>query len=267
MSAPIATMACAGVATALWGDRMRGKDTKLPAPYLRSIRFADPDERMPQGHPFDLPWLTRDFELEIDSPVTILMGENGAGKSTLLEAMATLAGFPVSGGGAWAGGADHAQDGGPVELAKRLRAGWLPKMQKGWFLKAQSFASVSAQTMGDYLSVSHGEGFSNLIADRMGGQGVFLLDEPEAALSPARQVELLVFLSSIQERADAQVILATHSPILMAVPGATLLEITHRGIRQVDLRDTEHFRLTAAFSSDPEGFVAAALDGDERNLF
>lgn len=244
---------------------MRGKDTKLPAPYLRSIRFADPEERMPDGYPFDLPWLTPDFVLEIDSPVTILMGENGAGKSTLLEAIAALAGFPVSGGGAWAGGAN--QDGGSVDLAKRLRAGWLPKMQKGWFLKAQSFAAVSEQTAGDYLSMSHGEGFSNMIGDRMGGQGVFILDEPEAALSPARQVELLVFLAKIQEQADAQVILATHSPILMAVPGARLLEISHRAIRQVDLRDTEHFRLTAAFSADPEGFVAAALTGDERNLF
>jgi len=192
---------------------------------------------MPEGYPFDLPWLTPEFELEIDSPVTILMGENGSGKSTLLEAIAALAGFPVSGGGAWASGAN--QDTGSEALAKRMRAGWLPKMKKGWFLKAQSFAAVSEQTASDYLSMSHGEGFSNMI----------------------------VFLAGIQQEADAQVILATHSPILMSVPGARLLEITHRSIREVELRDTEHFRLTAAFSADPEGFVAAALTGDERNLF
>lgn len=242
----------------------RGQDTKLPAPYLRGVRIADAEERWPVGFPFDLPWLTTEFELDFHSPVTILMGENGAGKSTLLETMATLAGFPVSGGGAWAGAQDA---GGVAELAKRMRASWLPKMTKGWFLKAQSFAAVSEQTAGDYLSMSHGEGFSNMIGDRMGGQGVYFLDEPEAALSPSRQVELLVFLSNIQEQADAQVILATHSPILMAVPGATLLEITHRRIGEVDLRDTEHFRLTAAFAADPEGFVTAALAGDERNLF
>lgn len=246
---------------------VRGRDTTLPAPYLRSVRMDEPDEALPEGYPFDLPWLTPDFELEFDSPVTILMGENGAGKSTLLEALAVLAGFPASGGGAWGGDTPAGGDRGPEDLANRMRAGWLPKMKKGWFLKAQSFAAVAQQTAGGYLSVSHGEGFSNMIGDRMGGQGVYLLDEPEAALSPSRQVELMVFLSEIQARADAQVIMATHAPILMAVPGATILQITHRGIAPVNLRDTEHFRLMAAFSEDPEGFVQAALAGDERNLF
>lgn len=244
---------------------MRGRDTKLSAPYLRSVYVDEPDEDFPEGFPFNLPWLDPEFELEIDSPVTILVGENGSGKSTLLEAMAVLAGFSASGGGAW--GAGQADSDGATALANRMRARWLPKMSKGWFLKAQSFAAVSEQTLGGYLSMSHGEGFSNMIGDRMTGQGVFLLDEPEAALSPSRQVELLVFLSEIQKRADAQVIMATHSPILMAVPDATLLQITHREIKPADLRDTEHFRLTAAFATDPEGFVQAALNGDERNLF
>lgn len=244
---------------------MRGRDTKLSAPYLRSVYVDEPDEDFPTEFPFNLPWLGPDFELEFESPVTILVGENGAGKSTLLEALAVLAGFSASGGGAWGAGQESSD--GPTALANRLRARWLPKMNKGWFLKAQSFAAVSEQTMGGYLSMSHGEGFSNMIGDRMTGQGVFLLDEPEAALSPARQVELLVFLSEIQKRADAQVIMATHSPILMAVPDARLLQITHRGLGPTTLRETEHFRLTAAFSADPDGFVQSALGGDERNLF
>ncbi|MBU2991956.1 AAA family ATPase [Octadecabacter sp. 1_MG-2023] len=246
---------------------VRGRDTKLSAPYLRSICVDEPEEAFPEGYPFDLPWLTPDFELDFHSPVTILMGENGAGKSTLLEAMATLAGFSTTGGGAWTDAGTDTSEGGAIALANRLRAGWLPKMKKGWFLKAQSFAAVSRQTAGGYLSMSHGEGFSNMIGDRMSGQGVYFLDEPEAALSPSRQVELLVFLNEIQESADAQVIMATHSPILMAVPNATLLQITHRSIRPIDLRDTEHFRLTSAFTDDPEGFVQAALIGDERNLY
>ena len=244
---------------------MRGRDTKLPAPYLRSIRFADPEERMPIGFPFDLPWLTSEFELEFNQPVTILMGENGSGKSTLLEALATLAGFPISGGGPW--GETRSNDHGAVALAERLRAGWLPQMKKGWFLKAMNFSEVSGQTAADYLSMSHGEGFAEMIVDRMSGQGIYFLDEPEAALSPTRQLELLVFLSEFQKQGDAQVIMATHSPILMAVPGATLLQINHRDLREVNLRETEHFRLMSAFTDDPEGFVQAALLGDERNLF
>lgn len=242
----------------------RGQDTKLPAPYLRAVRFADPEERFPQGFPFDLPWLSPDFELEFDQPVTILMGENGAGKSTLLEALACLAGFPTSGGGAWAGG--RPKDEGSEALATRLRASWLPRMKKGWFLKAMNFSETSDQTAADYLSMSHGEGFSTMIADRLSGQGVFMLDEPEAALSPSRQLELLAFLSEFQQQADGQVIMATHSPILMAVPGATLLQITHRDLRKISLRDTEHFRLMSAFTDDPDGFVQAVLEGDADNL-
>lgn len=100
----------------------------------------------------------------------------------------------------------------------------------------------------------------------MQGQGVYFLDEPEAALSPRKQAELLVFLSAIQKDGSAQVVMATHSPILMAVPGATLLKLTHRGIEESELRDTDHFRLWSAFASDPDGFVAAALTDDLDNL-
>lgn len=121
----------------------RGQDTKLPAPYLRSVRFADLEEHMPQGFPFDLPWLTPEFELEFDQPVIILMGENGAEKSTLLEALASLAGFPTSGGRAWASG--RPKDEGADALAIRLRASWLPRMKKGWFLKAINFSENSGK--------------------------------------------------------------------------------------------------------------------------
>ena len=216
-----------------------------------------------------MPWLDPDFELAFEQPVTILMGENGSGKSTLLEAIAHVAGFPTSGGGAWAGAGKAVE--GTAAFGQRnwpsiwaplcLRGTWLPKMAQGWFLKAQSFAAVSDQTAKDYLAFSHGEGFGEVIMDRMRGQGVFLLDEPEAALSPKRQAELLAFLADIQNDGSAQVIMATHSPILMAVPGATLLRLGHRDIDEVALRDTDHFRLWAAFAADPEGFVKAALTG------
>ena len=238
------------------------RDTKLPAPYLQRVFLDDPDAPRPDQHPFDLAWLDESFELTFDTPVTVLVGENGSGKSTLLEAVAVLAGFSTSGGGAWAGTASADGAEGSAALAAHLRGAWLPKVQQGWFLKAQSFAAVAGVTVGDYLSQSHGEGFAAMIQDRMTGQGVFLLDEPEAALSPRRQADLLTFLADIQSDASAQVIMATHSPILMAVPGATLLRVSHRGITPVGLRDTEHFRLWASFAADPDGFVQSACAGE-----
>ena len=249
----------------------RRKPTSLPAPWLRRIAVEDwPDDERAGGYPFDVPWLTPDFELSFEQPVTILVGENGSGKSTLLEAIAAMIGFPVKGGGAWNAGsggpaigdAGNDRPPGPRDLADRMRAAWLPKVRDGWFLRAGSFETVASGTSGGYLARSHGEGFASLVADRMTGQGVFLMDEPEAALSPRRQAELLAFLAQVQRDGDAQVILATHSPMLMAVPGAALLRITHRGIDAVDLRQTDHFRLWQAFASDPDDFVARALDGD-----
>ncbi|MEL7026562.1 MAG: AAA family ATPase [Pseudomonadota bacterium] len=241
----------------------RQRDTKLPAPYLKTLRWREEAER-PNRYPFALPWLTDDFEFAFEEPVTILMGENGAGKSTLIETVAAIAGFSLAGGGAWVG---EPQDGeGPLALAKSLRAGWLPKIQRGWFLRAGSFENVAGLMASDHLSMSHGEGFASLISDRMTDQGLYILDEPEAALSPRRQAELLAFLADVQNDASAQVVMATHSPLLMAVPGAALYRLTHREISRVDLRDTDHFRLWQAFATDPDGFVAAALDGDLGNL-
>ncbi|GGX53838.1 ATP-binding protein [Tateyamaria omphalii] len=238
------------------------RDTKLPAPYLQRVFLNDPDAPRPDQYPFDLPWLDAAFELTFDTPVTILVGENGSGKSTLLESIAVLAGFSTSSRGAWSGATSTAGLEGSAALAGRLRGAWLPKVQQGWFLKAQSFAAVADVTVGGYLSQSHGEGFAAMIQDRMTGQGIFLLDEPEAALSPRKQAELLAFLAEIQEDASAQVIMATHSPILMAVPKATLLRLTHRGITRVGLRETEHFSLWASFAADPDGFVQSACNGE-----
>ncbi len=98
--------------------------------------------------------------------------------------------------------------------------------------------------------------------DRMQGRGIFLLDEPEAALSPRRQAELLAFLAAIQSEADAQVIMSTHSPILMAVPNASLLRLSRHGVEKVSLRETDHFRLYQSFALDPQAFVSAAIAGD-----
>lgn len=251
----------------------RQRDTRLPAPFLRSLRLADPEAERPKDYPFTLPWLTDDFELEFEQPVTILMGENGTGKSTLVEAIAALAGYDEAGGGKGYRAVDHSQalDKNGGDLADALRGGWLPKVTRGWFFRAETFFSVAryldeaAQSGGgappDFLSHSHGEGFGRFFAERMIEQGIYFLDEPESALSPKRQIELLAVLAEIQSSEKAQVIMATHSPILMAVPGAALWRLNPREIAPVDLRETDHFRLWSSFAADPEGFVELAVEG------
>lgn len=189
----------------------RKQATRLRAPFLRRLTLQS--DRIPDRnrYPFDLPWLAEDFELDFTTPVTIILGENGTGKSTLIEAVAALAGYDEAGGGKGYRPVDHstalARNGGP--LAEALRAAWLPKVTDGWFFRAESFFSVARYlddaarevhaTGPDFLSWSHGEGFFRFFEERMGRQGIYFLDEPESALSPRRQLDLLRFLDGLPE--------------------------------------------------------------------
>ncbi len=260
----------------------RRQDTKLPAPFLRRLSVVPDRLAGRTGYPFTLSWMADpEFNLALEQPVTIVIGENGSGKSTFLEAIAALAGFDPAGGGNGYRPVDHTQalEGSGAPLAQILRAGWLPKVTGGWFFRAESFFSVaryldavalepfSGGAPPDFLSHSHGEGFLRFFEERTQRQGFYLLDEPESALSPRRQLDLLRHLARIQADRTTQVIMATHSPLLMAVPGAALLEATPRGLSQTSLEATSHFRLMRAFSADPDGFVRSTLTGDEDMLF
>jgi predicted ATPase len=244
----------------------------LPAPYLRRLwreRVADAD-----AYRFCLPFLRDGLDLSFDRAITIIVGENGTGKSTLLEGIAALAGYDEAGGGKGYMPVDHSRAlekmGGA--LAKALRASWLPKITNGWLFRAESFFSVArylddaALTYGgrspDFLSHSHGEGFLRFFAERCQRQGVFIFDEPESALSPSRQVEFLKLLRAMERSRICQVIMATHSPRLMAFPGARLMQLTPNGLAPVKVEDTEHYRTMREFWRDPHGFVAAVL-GEE----
>lgn len=246
------------------------KSTSLPAPYLKRLWVRE-DARLADDYPFNLPWFDTDFSLDFSTPVTIIVGENGTGKSTLIEAIAALCGYDEAGGGKGYRPVDHSRalDRSGALLAQTLRAAWLPKVTAGWFFRAESFFSVARfldeaardahAAPPDFLSFSHGEGFVRFFEERMSRQGIYFLDEPESALSPRRQLELLRLLHEIQRSAQAQIIMATHSPILMAVPGARLLEITRAGLADTALRDTRHFQLYRDFTTDPEDFVDRAL--------
>jgi predicted ATPase len=249
----------------------RNRTINMPAPYLRRI-WLDPsriDDRA--AYPFCLPFLHDDFELSFDRPITIIVGENGAGKSTLLEGIAVLAGYDEAGGGKGYRPVDHSNAlevmGG--ELSKALRASWLPKITNGWFFRAESFFTVAryldaaARDGGgappDFLSHSHGEGFLRFFEERCQRQGIFIFDEPESALSPARQMEFLKLMRRMEESTICQVVMATHSPMLMAYPNARLLRLSKYGLEPVTVEQTDHYKVMREFCADPAGFVEGAI--------
>lgn len=209
----------------------RNRTINLPAPYLKRL-WLDPSRvDNPKAYPFCLPFLQGDFELSFDRSITIIVGENGTGKSTLLEGIAVLAGYDEAGGGKGYMPVDHSKAlevmGG--NLSGALRASWLPKITNGWFFRAESFFSVARyldvaaiEGMGtppDFLSHSHGEGFLRFFHERCQRQGIYIFDEPESALSPARQIEFLKLMRRMENIGHCQIIMATHAPMLMAYPG------------------------------------------------
>jgi predicted ATPase len=216
------------------------RDIRLPAPYLRKVRL---DEALVEDftpYPFCLPLFRKGFELEFEKPITIIAGENGTGKSTLLEALAALAGFDQAGGAQGYTALDHSSSievSGAV-LAKALKASWLPKLSKGWFFRAESFFSVAryldsvGSPSADFLSHSHGEGFLRFFDERCDRQGLYIFDEPESALSPSRQIEFLKILGRMNLSNTSQVIMATHSPILMACPDAQFCGWINTGLNR-----------------------------------
>ncbi|MBI3513039.1 MAG: AAA family ATPase [Proteobacteria bacterium] len=252
--------------------RRRKRPINLPAPYLKRVWLDKAGVTDASAYPFCLPLFRSDFALVFERPITIIVGENGTGKSTLLEGIAALAGYDDAGGGKGYRPVDHS---GAIELtggrlATALRASWLPKISNGWFFKAESFFAVaryldraaveSFETPPDFLSHSHGEGFLRFFEERCDRQGIFIFDEPESALSPSRQILFLRLLRRMEQRGVCQVIMATHSPVLMAYPGAQLLLLSNAGLDPIRLEQTEHFRLVHEFCANPAAFVRSALE-------
>lgn len=248
------------------------RPSTLSAPYLTRV-WLDPEEvTTPQSYPFSLPFLSGGLNLKLERPITILVGENGTGKSTLLEGIAALIGFDEAGGGNGFMPVDHTQAeevmGGT--LSRALKAAWLPKISTGWFFRAESFFSVArymdqsardANQVGpDFLSHSHGEGFIRFFQERCQRRGIYLFDEPESALSPRRQVQFLRLLRSMDYSGQCQVIMATHSPLLMAYPRAQMLQVSESGLTPTCLEDTEHFRLLRDFCGRPHRWVNEMLE-------
>lgn len=226
--------------------------------YLAEIQLKPTAPLDPPAFPFTLPAL-RSFErLALHPNVTFLVGENGSGKSTLLEAIAIGMGFNAEGGSR---GFNFATRASHSDLREHLRlVRGIERPRDGYFLRAESFYNVSSEI--ERLGVqeyygntplheqSHGEAFLTLFMKRFRSNGFYALDEPEAALSPQRQLALLGRLHDlVGER--CQFVIATHSPILMAYPNATIYAFGEDGIREVAYEDTEHYRVTRDFLANP----------------
>ena len=251
----------------------RNREINLPAPYLKRVWIDAARVPDREAYPFRLPFLADDFELRFERAITIVVGENGTGKSTLLEGIAALAGYDGAGGGKGYRTVDHSDAlevmGG--ELSDALRASWLPKITNGWFFRAESFFSVARyldkaakdDPFGgpppDFLSHSHGEGFLRFFEERCQRQGIYIFDEPESALSLARQMEFLKLMQRMEQSTICQIIMATHSPMLMAYPSARLLRLSKYGLEPVTVEETDHYKVMREFCHDPRGFVEAAI--------
>jgi predicted ATPase len=236
---------------------MHPRDAK--SPFLKELRFDPPRGR--KDFPYNVPLFTRPFKLEFTKPITIIVGDNGTGKSTLLESIAAKCGFALEGGNR-----NHAGDAAynKTPLDESLELSWVPRIHQGFFLRAETFTNFAKKV--DNLDASwayggkslhaqsHGESFMSLFNSRLENGGVFILDEPEAALSPVRQLGFMKLLHDVEKLREAQIIMATHSPILLSYPGADVLELADGEFRRIDYRESEHFRITADFLKDPERF-------------
>ncbi len=230
-----------------------------------------------ESYPFNLPVVRLLDALELHPKVTFLIGENGSGKSTLLEAIAVSLGFNPEGGTKnFRFGTRESHS--TLHSFLRLARG-VSRPKDGFFLRAESFFNVATEierldaepapappVINSYGGASlheqsHGEAFLALMMNRFGGNGLYLLDEPEAALSPQRQLAVLARLHQLAE-SGSQFLIATHSPILMAYPDATIYSCSKHGLEPIDYHDTEHFQVTRNFLANPSRMLRELFGGE-----
>ncbi|MEK8034046.1 AAA family ATPase [Ideonella sp. DXS29W] len=227
---------------------------KRTKPYLLHASIRPDAEVDDEAYPFSIP-AVRDIEqIEFHPNVTFLVGENGAGKSTLLEGIAVAMGFSAEGGTRNVR-FESAGSISPLHDSLRLARG-VPKPRDEYFLRAESFFNVASyMDQTDYLDgyggrslhkQSHGESFMAVLLNKLRGNGIYLLDEPEAALSPNRQLAALSAIHQLVED-HSQFIIATHSPILLSYPHAKIYLFDKSGISEIAYEDTEHYAVTKDF--------------------
>ncbi len=229
------------------------------AKYISKILF---DNNLPNNSYLNnlpvIKYLKENIQLSFSSNVTFFVGENGTGKSTLLEAIAVAYGFNAEGGSknfTFSTNATHS------ELHEHIVIGKKGFAKDGFFLRAESLYNAATyidevKATHNYGNVSlhnqsHGESFLSIVQNRFGGNGMYILDEPEAALSPMRLLTLMAEIDRLLKE-NSQFIIATHSPILMTFPEAEILEFSQNGIKKANYKDTEHYQVTKSFLENPD---------------
>jgi predicted ATPase len=256
--------------------------------FLQSIRLQRGQVSFTE-YPFRIPAIAKLRTLKLHPKVTFFIGENGSGKSTLLEAIAVGMGFNAEGGSRNFNFSTRASHSSLCKFLELDRGSNLRKPRTGYFLRAESYFNVATEIeklddaartsdipplIDAYGGVplheqSHGESFFALMAHRFGPEGIYILDEPEAALSPRRQLSCLTLIHQLVSK-GSQFIIATHSPILMAYPDATIYEFSEAGIKPRIYEETEHYVVTRDFLNRRDKMLKILLEESEDendNLF
>ena len=233
-------------------------------------------EKVPSfsAYPFHLPAVSALEELRFSQPVTFFVGENGSGKSTILEAIASSYGFNPEGGTRNFNFSSFQSHSNLDEYLTVIKGVFRP--EDGFFLRAESFYNVASEIekldddgklIGSYGGISlheqsHGESFMSLFLHKFKGNSLYILDEPEAALSPARQMTMIARMHELV-LAGCQFIIATHSPIIMAYPEAEIYTLNEDGYTKMSYKETEHYQITKAFLNAPDRMLNILLEEEE----
>lgn len=224
-------------------------------------------------YPFCLEIIKKIKKLKFPNQVTFLVGENGSGKSTILETIAFKAGFGAEGGSKNISfqTSEEKNYAGIKKLADYITLSWRNKPHNGYFFRAESFYNIA-----NYIDIlaqqdefnayapyggkslhqqSHGESFLSFFSNRLGNGGFFILDEPEAALSPQRQLSLLIIINEMCKKYNSQFIIATHSPILLAYPDSTIYSCDTSDVIEIAYTDTEHYKITKSFLNNTDKYL------------
>lgn len=251
---------------------MKKRTLHLDGPLLDKATSTVSSEVNVQEYPFSLPIIQHLKEIDFPSQVTFFVGENGTGKSTILEAIAHKAGFGAEGGSKNINFKTSAENTytGTQKFAQCLTLSWRQKPKYGYFFRAESFfnvanyidvlATTDARSYDPYggkslHAQSHGESFLSFFKYNLSENSFYILDEPEAALSPQRQLSLMVIIHDLCKKSHAQFIIATHSPILLAYPGATIYSCDTQELKHISYKETDHYQITKRFLDNPDAYL------------